>query len=174
MPLTTCCWNYDSSLIFVGAIDGAIRGLDINSGQFYDVGMHKNGAPLNYLSFLADKNVLLTTAYDTDVNFWQLGTQAPVHSISAPKKIFKSHCSNNMFCAGMLDERILIANLNQFNSKSEVDSMDLGKGSQIQSICVRCDGKSLGIGSIDGRANISAIEPLPNKVNHSLVSVKIF
>jgi len=82
MPLTVCCWNQDSSLLFVGAIDGAIRCLDTNSGVFYDIGMHKSQQALNHMSFLADKNVLLTTAYDNDINFWQPGTyQGPVRSI---------------------------------------------------------------------------------------------
>jgi WD40 repeat protein len=104
MPLTTCCWNQDSTLLFVGAIDGAIRCLDTNSGQFYDIGMHKSQQPLNYMSFLADKNVLLTTAYDTEVNFWQVGTfQGPINSIELPKKVFKAHCNKNMFCAGMYE-----------------------------------------------------------------------
>jgi hypothetical protein len=63
--------------------------------------MHKSQQPLNHMSFL-NQNVLLTTAYDTDVNFWQVGTvQGPIKSIELPKKVYKADCNKNMFCAGM-------------------------------------------------------------------------
>lgn len=43
------------------------------------------------------------------------------------------------------------------NSKTVLDSQDLGKGSQIQSVAINPKGTMVGMGSIDGRANISAI-----------------
>lgn len=44
-----------------------------------------------------------------------------------------------------------------------LESNDLGKGSQLQSIALNPKGTALGLGSYDGRANISAL----NKNGHN-------
>lgn len=41
--------------------------------------------------------------------------------------------------------------------KSILDSLDLGKNSQIQSIVLNQKGTVVGLGSVDGRANISTL-----------------
>ena len=62
-----------------------------------------------------------------------------------------------MLVVGTANERILLIDINNQNSKTIVDSLDLGKFSQIQSIVINSKGSTFGIASFDGRANLSSI-----------------
>ena len=62
-----------------------------------------------------------------------------------------------MLVVGTANERILLIDINNQNSKTIVDSLDLGKFSQIQSIAINQKGSTFGIASFDGRANLSSI-----------------
>jgi hypothetical protein len=55
------------------------------------------------------------------------------------------------------DEKILMLDITKQTSRMLVESADLGKGSQLQSVAINQKITTFGIGSSDGRANISSI-----------------
>jgi hypothetical protein len=59
--------------------------------------------------------------------------------------------------AGTANEKIMLVDINNANSRSVVDSVDLGKFSQIQSVAINQKCTMFGIASFDGRANLSSI-----------------
>jgi hypothetical protein len=76
-----------------------------------------------------------------------------------------------MLVVGTAGERILLIDINNQNSKTIVDSLDLGKFSQIQSIAINQKGSTFGIASFDGRANLSSIT---KNANGLYASVKFY
>ncbi len=60
--------------------------------------------------------------------------------------------------------------INNAGSKSIVDSVDLGKYSQIQSLLINQKGSMFGMASFDGRANLSTIN---KNVNGLLAPVRL-
>lgn len=74
-----------------------------------------------------------------------------------------------MLVVGTANERILLIDINNQNSKTIVDSLDLGKFSQIQSIAINQKGSTFGIASFDGRANLSSITKNVNGLYSSVI-----
>lgn len=60
-----------------------------------------------------------------------------------------------MLVAGTANEKIMIVDINNVDSRTITDSNDLGKFSQIQSIALNQKCTMFGIASYDGRANLS-------------------
>lgn len=159
-PLTCCNWSPDGNAIFLGTSKGEIKAFDTNSGSIIDIGHHSS--PINYLKFLPEfGNTLLTCAYENNVHFWSMSTKSPVKTISYSKKIYKAAYGGDILATGMSDEKIGLVNIKALHKKKETDSTELGKYSQIQTIAVNKSGKHLGLGTIDGRVNISFIQNNP-------------
>jgi hypothetical protein len=66
-----------------------------------------------------------------------------------------------------------MVDINNPTSRSIVESVDLGKFSQIQSIALNYKGSAFGVASFDGRANISGLSKTINgnfaPVNNNLI-----
>jgi mRNA export factor len=136
-------------------MDGSIKVYDLGSGQTMDIGRH--GAAISGLHFVPGQNVIISTAYEATINFWQPGNPSPVLTLQAENKVFSSDFQFPILVAGTANERIMIVDINNTNSRSLVDSLDLGKFSQIQSVAINLKGTTFGIASFDGRANLSSI-----------------
>jgi len=78
-------------------------------------------------------------------------------TINADNKVFASDFKFPMLVAGTANEKIMIVDVNNQNSKQIVDSNDLGKYSQIQSLAINNKCTTFGAASFDGRANLSNI-----------------
>jgi len=160
-PLTFCTWSPDGNAIFLGTSTGEIKAFDANSGNIIDVGLHT--APINYLKFIPEfGNTLLTSAYEHNVHFWSMNHKNPVKSLTFSKKIFKASYGGDVLATAMADEKIGLVNIKALHRRKESDSTELGKFSQLQAIQVNKTGKFLGLGTIDGRVNISYIQNNPN------------
>jgi hypothetical protein len=59
--------------------------------------------------------------------------------------------------AGTANEKMMIVDVNNQNSRQLVESTDLGKFSQIQSVAINNKCTTFGAASFDGRANLSNI-----------------
>ena len=66
-------------------------------------------------------------------------------------------------------EKVLIIDILNQNSKALADSSDLGKGSQLQSIAINHKINTFGVGSFDGRANISSINKSVNNCYQQVI-----
>ena len=62
-----------------------------------------------------------------------------------------------MLVAGTASEKIVLVDINNAATRSVVESVDLGKFSQIQSVAINNKCSMFGIASFDGRANLSTI-----------------
>lgn len=152
-PAVKCCWNDQSTQIYVGLIDGGIKLYDINSGQVAEVGRHS--AAISSLHFVPGMNTVVSSAYESNIQFWQPGNPNPVMTFNAENKVFTSDFMFPMLVAGTANEKIMIVDINNAGSRTVTDSNDLGKFSQIQSIALNQKCTMFGIASYDGRANLS-------------------
>lgn len=129
VPLS-CCWNADCSALYVGNMDGTVKIVDINTQNCSDIGKH-NGGVAN-LHYIPQQNVLLSSAYENNIHFWQGGPN-PVFSVDVLNKVFVTDFKNGMVAGGTANEKIFIFDINTIHSgaKTVLDSVDLGKYSQI-------------------------------------------
>ena len=155
-PATCCAWSSDNSSLYLGCGDGMIKKLDLNNMGMMDVGKHNAGvSTLNYINEL---NVLASTGYESKIHFWQ-GNPNPAFSLDVGNKVFCSDYKNGVMAGGILGEKIFLidmANVSQQNM-TLVDSVDLGKYSQLQSVVLDTKGETIGLATADGRANISGL-----------------
>lgn len=154
-PALKCVWNDQCTQIYVGLMDGTIKIYDLGSGQTADMGRHN--VSISSLNFVPGQNVLVSTGYENIINFWQAGNPNPVLTVNADNKVFAADFQYPLLIAGTANERIMIVDITNPNSRTVLDSLDLGKFSQIQSIALNQKGSTYGIASFDGRANLSAI-----------------
>eukprot|EP00178_Gracilaria_changii_P027809 TRINITY_DN9189_c0_g1_i1.p1 TRINITY_DN9189_c0_g1~~TRINITY_DN9189_c0_g1_i1.p1 ORF type:complete len:101 (-),score=11.39 TRINITY_DN9189_c0_g1_i1:289-591(-) len=78
-------------------------------------------------------------------------------TLNADNKVFASDFKFPILVAGTANEKLMIVDINNQNSRQIVDSTDLGKFSQIQSVAINNKGTAYGAASFDGRANLSNI-----------------
>ena len=83
-------------------------------------------------------------------------------TLDAESKVFASDFQFPTLVACTSAEKILMVDILNQTSKALVDSADLGKGSQLQSIAINHKINTFGVGSFDGRANISSINKSVN------------
>lgn len=128
----------------------------MTTGHILDIGTHS--APINFIKSIPEYgNTLLTSAYENNINFWNLNTKRPSQTVSFGRKVFKTAYGGEVLATGMSEQKIGLANIRALQRKKDSDSSELGKYSQIQTIQVSRNGKFLGLGTIDGRVNISMI-----------------
>jgi len=78
-------------------------------------------------------------------------------TISAENKVFTSDFKFPILVAGTSNEKMMLVDIHNPNTKVCVDSSDLGKFSQIQAIAINQKCSTFGAASFDGRANLSNI-----------------
>jgi len=76
--------------------------------------------------------VLISTAYENNVHFWQGGPN-PVLSVDVMNKVYVSDYKNGILVGGASNEKIFLIDMATVSSgtKTILDSVDLGKFSQI-------------------------------------------
>lgn len=131
-----------------------MRAVDLGAGKSVDVGKHT--APVKDVFYVASQNAVMTTSYDKSINFWQLGNPNPIYNVTLPHKLYAADFQTPLFAAGLSSEKILLFDINNIGHKVTLDSQ-LGKESQIQSVSLSADCETFGMGSVDGRANLSTI-----------------
>ena len=171
VPALSCCWALDNSKIFIGCIDGSIKAVDTNNMAVTDVGKHTSG--VSSLHIIPNQNILISTAYEKNIQFWQMGNPNPAFTLDVGNKVFASDFKNNLFVGGTANEKLVFFDVANINQKTILDSVDLGKFSQLQSISLSKNGDILGTTSCDGRANISNITKQPN-TSYKLSSIITF
>lgn len=168
LPALKCTWNDQNNHIYVGLIDGSIKVFDVASQQVGDIGRH--GAGISSLHFVPGMNAIVSTAYENNIQIWQPGNPNPVLTVNAENKVFASDFQFPTLVAGTANERILAIDINNTSTRTLIDSTDLGKHSQIQSIAINQKCTTFGVASFDGRANLSSLTKNVNglyaPVNH--------
>lgn len=96
-PGICCTWSPDNTSLYVGCGDGAIKQLNLNTMGFTDVGKHNAG--ISGIHFSANMNILISTAYENSINFWQGGPN-PIFQLDIQNKVFTSDFSNNTLVGG--------------------------------------------------------------------------
>lgn len=97
-PALKCAWNDQGTQIYVGSMDGSIKCFDLGSNQTVDVGRHNSA--ISSLHFVPNMNAIISTSYESNIQFWQLGNQNPVLTINAEQKVFTSDFQYPMLIAG--------------------------------------------------------------------------
>ena len=154
-PALKCTWSDQNNHLYVGLLDGTIKAFDLGSSQVADIGRHNAG--ISSLHFVPGMNAIVSTAYESQVNVWQPGNPNPAMSFSAENKVFTSDFKFPILVAGTANEKMMLVDVHNPNSKVCVESSDLGKFSQIQAIAINQKCSTFGAASFDGRANLSNI-----------------
>ena len=114
------------------------------------------------MHYAPQQNILISTAYENSINFWQGGPN-PVLSVDVLNKVYVSDFKNGVLAGGTASEKIFIIDMNTVSSgtKTILDSVDLGKYSQIEAVALDIKAESIGLSTVDGRANISNLTRTP-------------
>lgn len=138
-----------------------------------DIGKHN--ASVSNLHYIPNQNILISNAYENNIHFWQGGPN-PIFTVDVMNKVFTSDYKNNILVGGTANQKIFFIDMNTINNgtKTILDSVDLGKFSQIESIALDHKALTLGVATVDGRANISSIGVPPNQTSFKVNSIITF
>ena len=78
-------------------------------------------------------------------------------AINAENKVFAADFKFPILVAGTAKEKIVMMDVKNNQARVIVDSSDLGQYSQLQSLVISSKCATFGLGTVDGRANISSI-----------------
>lgn len=96
-PPMCSCWNADSTALYVGCMDGTIKIVDINTMNVSEIGKHN--ASINSLHYVPQQNILISTAYENNICFWQ-GGPSPVLNVDVMNKVYVSDYKNGILAGG--------------------------------------------------------------------------
>lgn len=175
-PCISLCWADDMSKFFAGCINNTVKAFDPVTGQSVDVGKHD--AAVRDVFWINSANTLMTTSFDKTIRFWDLRQQNPVAGFNVGQKIYCADMCSPLFAMGLSDEKLLVVNLHDIQNmlnKTPLDYIDspLGQTSQLTSVGFFSDGSGIGIGSHDGRANLSKLE-MDNRGRPKLANIMTF
>jgi len=123
-PVLGLAWNGQNNGLFAGCADNYIRAIDLSTSKSIDVGKHNS--PVKDIFFVPAQNIIISTSYDKNINFWQMGNQNPAYNINLSHKIYVADFVSPIFGAGLSEEKILLFDINNINKKVLLDSQ-LGK-----------------------------------------------
>lgn len=161
-PLTKCIWSQDCQTIYVGDVTGLIQAFNVQTQQFVDIGKHNTA--ISALHIVPGQNIVISTAFENSIHFWQPGNPTPAFTIDIGNKVFCSDFANPILIAGLGNEKIGIIDITNPNNKTILDSIDLGKNSLLQSCAINKTGDTIGLSTFDGRSNISSIVKSPTGI----------
>ena len=158
-PILSISWKKDSSMIFAGCGDNTVKAFDVNTGKSMVLGSHDG--PVNSVYWIEQLNVIMSTSFNQQIKFWQLGNQNAVFNLNSDARIFTSDLNFPYVFLGMSNDQLNIFDLNQMNSFPNgklIGNFQTPLTSQTNCLSLFSKNDGYGIGSIDGRANLSTIE----------------
>ena len=115
-PALSCCWSPDNSQIYCGCIDGTIKSIDTTNMSVSNVGKMNTG--ISTLHMIPGQNILISTAYENNIQFWQNGNPSPVFTLDVGNKVFASDFKNNLYTCGTANEKIIFFDINNMQQKT--------------------------------------------------------
>jgi len=158
-PILSLSWKKDSSMIFAGCGDNSVKAFDVNSGKSMIVGSHDG--PVHSVHWIEQMNALMSISYNQQIKFWQLGNPNAVFQVASDSRIFASDFNYPYVFLGMNNDQLNIFDLNQmqgFPNGKLIGTFATPLQSQTNSLALFPKNDGYGVGSIDGRANLSTME----------------
>jgi mRNA export factor len=159
-PLLSLAWSTDMASMYAGCTNNTVKKIDVSTGQAMNVGMHDAGVKDVY--WVESQGWVVSLSFDKTMRVWDCKQQQPIAGFNLGHKAF---CSDMLFpylFVGLSDEKVLLVDFNNLAAlqKQQLDYIDspLGQGSQLTSISLFSDGSGVGMGSFDGRANLSQFQ----------------
>jgi mRNA export factor len=154
-PALKCTWNDLGNQLYIGFMDGSIKAYDFGSNQIQDVG--RQNEAISSLHYIPGSNALISSGYEPTINIWQIGCPTPALTINANYTVYTSEFQFPLLVAGTAQEKNMFIDITNPNTRTFIESSDLGKNSQIQSLALSNKADLVGIATFDGRANISNV-----------------
>jgi len=157
-PCLSVTWcDDDIGKLVGGCVNGKVKLFDLNSGKHTDVGAHNHS--VKGIHWLPKSGLALTLSFDKTMKVWDFRQQGAAASIDLGEKVFCSDLVLPYLAVGLSHDKIAVFNLEQLPNfqKGGVHQFDnpLGKDAQITSIALLKDKSAIGVGSHDGRVNVS-------------------
>lgn len=156
-PILTLSWKKDCSMLFAGCGDNSVKAFDVSTGKSMLIGTHD--APVHSVYWIEQMNVLMTMSFNQQIKFWQLNNPSPALALTTEHKIFVSDFNFPFVFLGMNNEQLALFDINQiqsFQNGKVVGNFLTPLGTQTNSLSLFPRNDGYGIGSIDGRANLSS------------------
>jgi len=160
-PCISLAWLKESRKLCGGAIDGSIYCIDpADNNSILVVGKHDDA--VNGVYYLEQSGgVLCSISYDKTMKFWDLRSSSPIVNCQLGAKPVCSDVNPTTMVIGLENEKLMVFDirLNYLSvgrdpSSYYIDS-PLGSGSQLSAVSISKE-DVIGIGSYDGRSNLSS------------------
>jgi mRNA export factor len=157
-PCLSVTWcDNDMTKLFGGSVNGSVKIFDIQSGKSENIGLHDGSVKSVY--WLPKASLAVSLSFDKTIRFWDLRQQQPAAALNLGLKVYCSDLLYPLLAVGMSSEKLLFLDLDnlQYLEKGGFALFDstLKDSQQISCVSLLRDGSGFGIGSTDGRVNVS-------------------
>lgn len=174
-PFLSISWKKDSSMLFTGCGDNTVKAFDVNTGKSMVLGSHDG--PVHGVYWIEQMNAVMSVSFNQQIKFWQLGSPSPVCQLNSDLRIFSSDFNFPYVFLGLNNEQLNIFDLNQissFPSGKLPGNFPTPLASQTNCLSLFPKNDGFGVGSIDGRANLSTMEKLNSYGNNQNTGGALF
>jgi cell cycle arrest protein BUB3 len=98
-PVLSCCWNGQNTKLYVGCGDNILRSIELETSKITNVGKHNNA--IKDVFFIPNKNLILSTSYDKNINIWQDGNMNPIANVPLNNKLYTASFKYPLFAGGL-------------------------------------------------------------------------
>jgi mRNA export factor len=177
-PCLSVTWcDDDIGKLVGGCVNGKVKLFDLQTGKHMDCGAHSHS--VKGIHWIPKIGVAITLSFDKTMKFWDFRQQQPLASMDLGEKVYCSDLLLPYLAIGLSHEKLVFVDLDQLPmgfQKGGIHQFEstLGKDSQVTSIAFLKDGSAFGVGSHDGRVNVSKFvaEPTGKLKLGSLISFK--
>lgn len=158
-PLLACCFaDADDRAVVTAAVDGAVRSVDVATGQSSLLGRHEDGAKCAALSEAA--GLVFTGGWDATVRAWDPRAGRPAGAAArVPGKVFALDAAAGRVVVATSGRHVHVYDVRRLDRPEQVRESSL----MHQTRCVGCfpDGTGFALGSIEGRVAIEYFDESP-------------
>jgi len=139
-------------------VNNTVKCIDVQTGQSVNVGQHEAG--VRDVFWIESNSMVCSLSFDKTLRLWDCRSPSAVAGFQLGYKVFASDMLFPYLFLGLSEEKVLLIDFNNLMAlqKQPLDYIEspLGQGSQLTSISLFSDGSGVGMGSFDGRANLSS------------------
>eukprot|EP01126_Amoeba_proteus_P037767 TRINITY_DN3912_c0_g1_i17.p1 TRINITY_DN3912_c0_g1~~TRINITY_DN3912_c0_g1_i17.p1 ORF type:complete len:225 (-),score=33.16 TRINITY_DN3912_c0_g1_i17:709-1383(-) len=151
-PVLSVCFH--ANYVFSGGCDNKVLCWDVQANAKMLFGSHD--APVKYVQWINDKNVLLTGSWDKTLRYWDGRSPTATGIVSLPERLYAADVGGNTVVVGTAERKVLVYDLR--NPSTVAQQLESPLKFQTRCISLFNDFKGFAIGSIEGRVALHHLE----------------
>ncbi|KAK3692356.1 WD40-repeat-containing domain protein [Podospora appendiculata] len=164
-PVLDCDFSKDGTLVAAAGADKKLHILDAASGKTLTFDGHE--APIRSVRFVdvpsVQAPIIATGSWDRTVRFWDMRQPTAMGSVQCEERVYSMDAGGQLLVVAVAEGKVHLVDLN--NPMAIAQTVKSPLSFQTRSVAAAPDGSRWGIGSIEGRAGVQAVQEKDKSIN---------